>query len=138
MNILFFLTPKIEVAYINEDDNIQQVMEQMSEHRYSCIPVLTENGKYAGSITEGDLLWGLRDCESLSIDQAREMPVARLKRKRYYEPVHVETDIEDLIGKAMNQNYVPVVDDQNNFIGIITRKDIIQYCYEKIKKQEAE
>ena len=27
-----------------------------------------------------------------------------------------------------------VVDDQKKFIGIITRKSIIEYCYEKIKK----
>lgn len=42
--------------------------------------------------------------------------------------------MEDLIQKAMNQNFVPVVDDQKKFIGIITRKSIIEYCYEKLKK----
>ena len=42
--------------------------------------------------------------------------------------------MEDLMEKAMDQNFVPVIDDQENFIGIITRKDIIGYCYEKIKK----
>jgi len=36
-----------------------------------------------------------------------------------------------LIDKALNQNFVPVVDDQKNFIGIITRKDIIRYFYNK-------
>ena len=25
----------------------------------------------------------------------------------------------------MNQNFIPVVDDLNNFIGIVTRRDII-------------
>ena len=44
-----------------------------------------------------------------------------------------DSDMEDLIQKAMNQNFVPVVDDQNKFIGIITRKSIIEYCYEKLK-----
>ena len=39
--------------------------------------------------------------------------------------------MEDLIGKALNQNFVPVLDDQKCFIGIITRKDIIQYFYKK-------
>ena len=42
--------------------------------------------------------------------------------------------MEDLIQKSMNQNYVPVVDDQKKFIGIVTRKSIIEYCYEKLKK----
>ena len=39
--------------------------------------------------------------------------------------------MEDLIDKALNQNFVPVVDDQNNFIGIVTRKDIIRYFSDK-------
>ena len=50
-----------------------------------------------------------------------------------YEAVSADSDMEDLIQKAMNQNFVPVVDDQNKFIGIITRKSIIEYCYEKLK-----
>ena len=28
MNILFFLTPKSEVAYINEDDTLRQALEK--------------------------------------------------------------------------------------------------------------
>ena len=44
--------------------------------------------------------------------------------------------MEDLIKKAMNQNFVPVVDDQNKFIGIITRKSIIEYCFENMKQME--
>ena len=44
--------------------------------------------------------------------------------------------LEDLIDKALNQNFVPVVDDQKNFIGIITRKDIISYCYGRLCEAE--
>ena len=39
--------------------------------------------------------------------------------------------------KQDNQNYVPVVDDQGYFIGIITRKEIIKYCYKELKKYVA-
>ena len=45
-----------------------------------------------------------------------------------------DSDMEDLLDKAINQNYVPVVDDQGYFIGIITRKEIIKYCYKELKK----
>ena len=137
MNILFFLTPKEDVAYINDDDNIRQVLEKMSFHRYSCIPVLSQDGKYSGSITEGDLLWGLKGIGLLSVSDAEDYSIEILPRERNYQPVTIETNIEDLIDKAMNQTYVPVVDDQNYFIGIITRRDIIQYCYKKMKSMEA-
>ena len=48
--------------------------------------------------------------------------------------VHANSNMEDLLDRAINQNYVPVVDDQGYFIGIITRKEIIKYCYKELKK----
>lgn len=39
--------------------------------------------------------------------------------------------MEDMLNRALNQNFVPVVDDRKMFIGIITRKDIIKYYYGK-------
>ena len=46
MNILFFLTPKSDVAYIYDSYSLRQVLEKMEYHKYSCIPVISENGKY--------------------------------------------------------------------------------------------
>jgi CBS domain-containing protein len=42
--------------------------------------------------------------------------------------------MEDLLDRAINQNFVPVIDDQDHFIGIVTRKEIIKYCYKEMKK----
>ncbi len=41
------------------------------------------------------------------------------------------TSMDQLIEAAMNQNFVPVVDDRGIFIGIVRRQAIIRYCYEK-------
>lgn len=60
----------------------------------------------------------------------------KIERRLDYQCVSAESNMEDLIDRAMEQNFVPVIDDQKNFIGIITRKDIIGYCYNQIKKQE--
>lgn len=131
MNILFFLTPKIEVAYIYCGDTVRQALEKMEHHRYSCIPIIDEEGAYMGCITEGDLLWGMKNRILGTIKETEKISVMEIPRKNNYKPVHVETDMEQLIHRAMNQNFVPVIDDQGKFIGIITRKDIIQYCYKK-------
>ena len=56
MNILFFLTPKSEVAYIPADESLRQAFEKLKYHGYSAVPTLTDDGKYAGTITEGDVL----------------------------------------------------------------------------------
>ena len=55
MNILFFLTPKQDVAFIYDDFTLRQTLEKMEHHRYSSIPVLTRRGEYAGTITEGSM-----------------------------------------------------------------------------------
>ena len=65
MNILFFLTPKSEVAHIYEDDTVRQALDKMEGFRYSTIPLLSKDGTYVGTITEGDLLWGIRKGQSL-------------------------------------------------------------------------
>ena len=127
MNILFFLTPKEDVAYIYDTYSLRQVLEKMEYHKYSCIPIITERGKYAGTITEGDLLWGLKNRGQLDLKKAEEVPIISFKRRNDYAPIRVDSNMENLLEKAMQQNFVPVVDDQKNFIGIVTRRDIMQY-----------
>ena len=127
MNILFFLKPKSEVAFIYDYSTLRQVLETMEFHKYASIPMLNKAGEYVGTMTEGDILWGIKKYTNLNLKEAETIFIQDFPRK-------ADADMEDLRQKAMNQNFVPVVDDQKKFIGIITRKSIIEYCYEKIKK----
>ena len=43
----------------------------------------------------------------------------------------ITADVDELLTLAMNQNFVPVVDDLGSFIGIVTRRDIIRHLTEK-------
>ena len=90
-----------------------------------------------GSITEGDLLWGLKKLDLFNIKDAENISIMKIDRRLDYQCVKAKSQMEDLIGRAMEQNFVPVVDDQDYFIGIITRKDIIGYCYNEMIRQEA-
>ena len=136
MNILFFLTPKSEVAYIFENETLRQTLEKMEHRKFSCIPLLSPDGKYTGTISEGDLLWGMQRLEISDLKDAESVPIMAIPRRANYEPVHINSDMEDLVDRAINQNYVPVVDDQGFFIGIITRKAIIKYCYSEMQKRD--
>lgn len=134
MNILFFLTPKSEVAYINEDDTLRQALEKMEYHKYSAVPIISRTGKYIGTITEGDLLWGIKNQFNLDLKGAERIPITSIRRRSDNRPVKADSDMENLIGKALNQNFVPVLDDQKNFIGIITRRDIMRYFSERYQE----
>ena len=129
MNVLFFLTPKSEVAYLYEDYSLRQTMEKMEHYRYSAVPVIDRNGCYIGTITEGDLLWYVKDECDLNLSKAENVKIAGIRRKRKTMAVSVNARMEDLMEKVLNQNFVPVVDDNDIFIGIVKRKDIIHYCY---------
>ena len=136
MNILFFLTPKEDVAHVDEDDTMRQVLEKMEHHGYTAIPLLSREGKYIGTITEGDLLLVLKDRNFPDLKLLEDMPITSIQRRRDNEAVKIDESMEDLFGKVMNQNFVPVVDDKRVFIGIVTRKDILAYLGKKAAAQE--
>lgn len=138
MNILFFLTPKSEVEYVFDDFTIRQTIEKMEYHRFSEVPVIDREGHYTGTITEGDLLWYVKEQWDLNMSEAENVRISGIGRKRKTTAVSADARMEDLMEKAMNQNFVPVVDDKNIFIGIVKRKDIIGYFYRQMSgKPEA-
>lgn len=132
---MFFLTPKAEVAYLEENFNLRQVLEKMEYHKYSSIPILNHEGEYIGTLTEGDLLWYFRHNDiSFSTKNLEALPLRMLPHRQNYTPVNASSKIEDMLSKISQQNYVPVVDDCGKFIGIITRRDVIQYfCDQQVK-----
>lgn len=132
-NILFYLVPKSDVMFLYEDYSVRQAIEKMEFHRYSSVPIINREGKYVGTLTEGDILWELKRRENVSLQEMEEIKIKSLPRKRDNDPININCNIDDLIMTSMNQNFVPVIDDNQIFIGIITRKDVIQYCFEKIK-----
>ena len=138
MNVIFFLTPKNEVIYETPNCTMRQALERMEYHRYSAIPLIDEKGKYVGTITEGDLLWKLKNTPDLNFMNTSRILLKDVPRHADNIPVSIDSNIGDLIYSAINQNFVPVVDDQGIFIGIIKRSDIINYCYESLygKREE--
>ncbi len=136
MNILFFLTPKSEVAYIHDDESLRQVLEKMEYHKYSAVPIISRQGTYVGTITEGDLLWYIKNQLDLNLQEARRILITNVPRRSDNTPVSIDSNMEDLLDKAMKQNFVPVLDDKRSFIGIVTRKDIMKYFADKMRKAE--
>lgn len=128
----FFLTPKSEVIFEKVSSTMRRAMERMEYHRYTSIPLVDDKGKYVGTLTEGDLLWKLKNSSELSLKDTENVLIKDIPRHFKDKPVSINSDIESLILVAKSQNFVPVVDDSNIFIGIIKRGDIISYCYKKL------
>ena len=129
MNIAFFLTPKNEVIYEKLSSTMRQALERMEYHRYTSVPLINESGNYVGTLTEGDLLWKLKNTPNLSFNDTNKILIEDIPRHICNKAVLINSDIESLISLAKDQNFVPVVDDNDVFIGIIKRSDIITYCF---------
>ena len=126
MNILFYLIPKAQICYLYEDYTIRQALEVLSQKRFSVVPIISRDGDYKGSISEGDILYAIKDTPNFDIKVAEKFKICEIKRLRSYQAININADINDLILLSLDQNFVPVVDDRNKFIGIVTRKDIIK------------
>ena len=127
MNIAFFITPKSEVVWVSATATLSQALERMRPERYAAVPILDDHGGYAGTLTEGDALWHLLQSGGKPRDVAAHTPLCEVARRNDYRAVHIDAQIEELLGRAVDQSFVPVVDDFGAFIGIVRRKSIIQH-----------
>ena len=135
-NILFFLTPKAMCSFVYDDYSIRQALEKMEIAGFAALPILNKNGEYRGTLTEGDLLWALKNMCYMDIRQAEARKITEIARRRDHIPVRVTTGMRDLIQRASSQNFVPVVDDKDAFIGIVTRSNIIKYCQQQLFSED--
>ena len=134
MNILFFLIPKAKVDFIKDTSTLRQTVEKMCDCGFAAIPMINEEGIYIETITNGDILLHLKEHSTLDLFKAEHISIKDVKIKRPTKAIKITANMEDLMEVAKNQNFVPVVDDTNHFIGIVTRKAIINYFEDKIKE----
>lgn len=126
-NVLFLLTPKTQVACLNENMNVRQALEKMRAHGYTAIPLISDGGEYLGTVSEGDLLWFLVGKDGIRTEGLEETKITKLVRKEFVPAVTVDADMSELARLIINQNFVPVVDDRNVLMGIVTRSRVMQH-----------
>lgn len=126
MNVISLLTPKAQVAYLYDDYTVRQGLEKLRAHGYTAIPVLSRDGSYVGTVSEGDFLWSLLDSRDNSLAAREKLPLKKVMRKNFNPAVSVRVTMEELLDQAMRQSFIPVVDDRGAFVGIVTRQAIMR------------
>lgn len=136
MNIAFFLTPKLDTVWLTSDASVRDAIERMEHHGLTALPVLDEHGAYVSTLTEGDLLrkvvrgarFSVRDLDRVRLS---DVPVLRTVRA-----VGIEAQVEELFSRALEQNFVPVVDSRDVFVGIVRRREILVHCSHAFATQQ--
>ena len=130
MNVAFFLIPKSHVAYLTEGSSFRQGMEKLHRYGYTAIPVVAADGRYLGSISEGDFLWNVMSLGSIASQDLEDACIDQIVSDRT-PPVGVNTPVEELMDRLLDQNFVPVVDDRHKFVGIVTRRSVMAYLMDQ-------
>lgn len=136
MNIFFLLTPKTACAYLRAEDSLRQALERMESSSYAALPILGKDGSYRGTLTEGDVLRAIKSRNLTDLRDMEKVGIMDIAHRRDNAPVSVDARVENLLSSAIEQNFIPVVDDRDTFIGIITRKAVLQYCMERYMVRE--
>jgi len=103
-------------------------LEKIKPTRFSAIPILDREGHYVGTLSEGDLLWFIQSKGFADFEDAK---VSEVPRHRDNEPLDIKANNEILLSKAIDENFVPIIDDQKIFTGIVTRKELLNYFFER-------
>lgn len=128
MNIPSLLIPKASVEYLRTKDSIEFALDIFRRNSYSAVPVINSDGIYRGTITEGDFLYYIMDNPDADL---KKVKVRNILREDFYEAVKITASIDKLLIKCLDQNFVPVTDDRDVFVGIVTRKVIFKNIYEE-------
>ena len=136
MNAAYLLTPKSQLVWMQDDHTLRQALEKMRRYGYSEIPVVNRDGKYLGTVSEGDFLWHLiedpkKELQMIPIQSAEAHLLGEIVTPDRVPAVLITANMEELMLQALNHNFVPVVDDTGSFVGIVTRKKILKYYYSK-------
>ena len=127
MNVIMLLKPKDTIKYIYDKNTLRQGIEKLRAHSYTAIPVISKDGKYVGTVSEGDFLYYILDKQNNNLKEQEKHFVSDIIRRDFNPAVNIEVTMDELLDRALKQNFVPVTDGRGTFIGIVTRQDIIKY-----------
>ena len=127
MNIFRFIIPKSFVEYITQDSTVRQGFEKMRFHRYVAIPVLDAEGRYVGMLRNDDILEYFLSVESVDMKVAEKILVGDIVDRAYSRPLYHNSTMEELFETVKEHNAVPIVDDRGCFIGIVLRRDVMNF-----------
>jgi CBS domain-containing protein len=129
-NIANQLTPKSDVVWVRFNGTLADAVERMRTAQLTAVPALDDHGRYAGTLTEGDVLWYLLGARGFDVKPLERTPVHAVPRRVHNRAVHIDASVRELVRRALHQNFVPVADDRDAFIGIVRRQHIIEHCAE--------
>lgn len=119
-----FLTPAENLAVLIDTHNADHATLLLSQMTYTRVPVVTDEKEFVGTI-------GLRDILAYQMEQGLSQEVMSdtdivHMTKKDVAVVSPDYTLTDVLHKLVDESFLPVVDKERIFQGIITRKSILK------------
>ncbi|MGX7243447.1 cyclic-di-AMP-binding protein CbpB [Enterococcus quebecensis] len=120
-----FLIPAENVANVMCLNPLSHALLVLSQVKYSKIPVLDKGDRFVGLISLSDVVDKMFDITSVDFEKLKDFTVADVMEVNV--PVIGEKwELEDVLHLLVDASFLPVVDDNQRFKGIITRKELLK------------
>ncbi|EOH98468.1 CBS domain-containing protein [Enterococcus haemoperoxidus ATCC BAA-382] len=120
-----FLIPAENVANVMCLNPLSHALLVLSQVKYSKIPVLDKGDRFVGLISLSDVVDKMFDITSVDFDKLQDFTVADVMEVNV--PIIGEQwELEDVLHLLVDAAFLPVVDDNQRFKGIITRKELLK------------
>ena len=127
MKISFFLIPKMETAYMFEYETIRQALEKMEYYRYNSLSVLDEKGRYKYSLSATDFFHYMKHHPGTTYENTDEICLSQVTPQVDITPIDINDDVENLVKTLLKQEYTPVIDGKQIYIGEVSVTEIIEF-----------
>ena len=126
-NILRFIIPKSLSIYVTSDSSVRQALEKMHYHKYKAVPIIDTEGKYLATLRSEDVFRYFMERGSFDKTLAEHVLAIDIADSSSSKPLLHSATMQDLIENVKEHNFVPIVDDRGCFIGIILRREVLNY-----------
>ena len=118
-----FLTPADKLAVIIDSHNMDPAKLLLSHMSYSRVPVVTEDNRFVGTIGLNEIIQ--YQAENELTDEELQQDIS-LIAKRDVATVKEDYELADVLRKLIDESFLPVLGENDAFLGIITRKSILK------------
>ena len=134
-SIISLLTPKKLTFYLDENSTIRQALEKFDVHKFSVVPIINKEGKYCGTLSEGDILRFIKNVANFNMKIAENVLIKDIDHYRPYQALRIDALILEVFTLSLEQNFIPIIDDNDIYIGIIKRKEVLRELGDKFESQ---
>ena len=119
-----FLTPAENLAVLIDSHNADHAILLLSQMTYTRVPVVTDEKEFVGTIGLRDILAYQME-QGLSQEAMADTDIVHMTKKDV-AVVSPDYTLTDVLHKLVDESFLPVVDKDGIFQGIITRKSILK------------